>query len=284
MIDLKEIIRKELITFLNESANTITEKWSISDNIENNMDIVYDTISKDLGKASHINITDDIIAYYNEVELTIFDNKKVTLYYVCYNCRTDESCCMAYNHLEKQNGYEENENYLILTIYLVNGEIIENYSNANIKHELEHILQSIKGKENNPRYKELMNSAYHYASKVIKSKLDNEDVYTNDDYILARLIYYSNSHEQDAFINEYHNELKRNVLLMRMKNSNTHRILKEYKEDIKYFKNSLNDKNLLYALNRYRIFGYTKKNFQIMLDKQVKRFEKKMNNVEKHFK
>lgn len=275
MANIKEIIKQELISFLNESANIITEKWSISDDIETNMNNVYNTISKDLGKASHLNITNDIIAYYNETELTVFNDKKITLYYVCYNCRDEESCRIAYNCLEKQNGYEEKENYLILTIYLVNGEIIENYSNLNIKHELEHILQTIKGKENNPRYKELMNSAYHYASQVIQGRHENKNQYTNEDYILAKLMYYSNPHEQDVFVNEYYDELKRNILLMRMKNSNTHRILKEYKEDAEYFKNNLNNKNLLYALNRYRIFGYTKKNFQIMLDKQIKRFEKK---------
>ena len=45
-----------------------------------------------------------------------------------------------------------------------------------------------------------------------------------------------------------------------------------------------NGSNLLSALNKYRIFGYTKHNFKIMIDKGVKRFQKKMNNIEKHFK
>ena len=41
---------------------------------------------------------------------------------------------------------------------------------------------------------------------------------------------------------------------------------------------------MLSALNKYRIFGYTKHNFKIMIDKGITRFQKKMNNIEKHFK
>ena len=49
-------------------------------------------------------------------------------------------------------------------------------------------------------------------------------------------------------------------------------------------KNNINNQTLLQALSQYKIYGYNVKNFQIMIDKGLHRFQKKMNNIEKHFK
>ena len=163
---------------------------------------------------------------------------------------------------------------------MVNGDIIEDFSNTNIKHELEHILQISKGKQNNEKYKSLVSDAYFMATNV----LYNRDKHSHADYVIAKLIYYSDPHEQDAFMNEYYDSLKRNFHYLITKSSETHLRLKEYNELINYFNENITNSNLLSSLNKYRIFGYTKHNFKIMIDKGVKRFQKKMNNIEKHFK
>lgn len=284
--ELEDKIGNCIRTFLNESANYVNEAWSVSDSIEENMEIVYNAIGNDIGNARRTQINSNIQAFDNIVEITVFGSKRMPLHYVCYNCDSELTLKTFYNDLYARNGFNEEEDYLEITIYLVNGDIIEDYSNPNIKHELEHILQSIKGKENNPNYKELMDSAYHFASKILGSTYDGDDdnKYSENDIVVAKLIYYSNSHEQDAFMNEYHDELKRNVIRLYRKDTTIHSILNEYIECIDYFNSHLNDRNFLNAVNKYRLFGYTIKNFQIMLDKQLHRFKKKMNNVEKHFK
>lgn len=276
---MKEFIKEQIRHIVNETARLMTEKWSISDQVENTMEYVYSIIAKDLGKVTPVTITKKIFAYVNDIEIELF-GEKIFLHYVCYNCTDDENCMLIYNNGVKYNNFSENDRQLTLTLYLVNGEIIENYSNGNIMHELEHIYQIINGRNNNPNFNKLMNSSYDYASKVIS----NENEYSQEDSIIAWLIYYSNSHEQDAFINEYYDELKRNFFYIHTMDSGAHKILKRYCKYIEYFKNNLANKHLISALNNYRIFGYTKKNFLIMLDKQYKRFVKKMKNVEKHFK
>jgi hypothetical protein len=277
-MDLKEIIKKEIDTFINESATLMTERWSISDTVENAMQDIYNAIALDLRNVSPREITKTIYAYVNDIIINVF-NKSINLYYVCYNCSDEKSCNIVYRDGAKYNNFDEKNNHLTLTIYLVNGEVIEDYSNVNIIHELEHIYQIIQGRKNNPHYNKLMNSAYEYASNVI----DNKDKYTLDDYIVAKLIYYSNSHEQDAFMHEYYDDLKRNPALIHLKNSYTHKVFEQYMKDIEYFRSHMNDRALSLALNNYRLYGYTKNNFNIMLEKQSKRFEKKMRNVEKHF-
>lgn len=279
MNDFKGIIHKEVVNFLNESARIITEKWSYSNTIDDYTEYIYDIVEKTIGNAEYHSLSNDIKLYVNEVNVEIY-GIKMPFYYLCYNCRNEEACQNAHEHLDSKNGYNEKENYLIITIYLVNGDIIEDFSNTNIKHELEHILQISKGKQNNEKYKSLVSDAYFMATNV----LYNKDKHSQEDYVIAKLFYYSDPHEQDAFMNEYYDSLKRNFHFIMTKNSETHLRLKEYNQLIDFFNRNLTNKNLMLALNKYRIFGYTKHNFKIMIDKGVKRFQKKMNNIEKHFK
>ena len=160
------------------------------------------------------------------------------------------------------------------------GQLIEEPSNKNLSYELEHILQISQGIKNNPRYDQLVNSAYNMASSVIADS-ENKNKF---DVIIAWLIYYSNKHEQDAFMNEYYQDLRNMKSLMNDKNSETHLRYNDYLKKVAIFKNNINNQTLLQALSQYKIYGYNVKNFQIMIDKGLHRFQKKMNNIEKHFK
>lgn len=46
----------------------------------------------------------------------------------------------------------------------------------------------------------------------------------------------------------------------------------------------MNKTDLLTAVIKYKLYGYTISNINLMCQKGVKRYKKKMNNIEKHFK
>ena len=123
MNDFKDIIHKEVVNFLNQSARIITEKWSYSNTIDDYTEYIYDIVEKTIGNAEYHSLSNDIKLYVNEVNVEIY-GIKMPFYYLCYNCRNEEACQNAHEYLDSKNGYNEQQNYLIITIYLVNGDII----------------------------------------------------------------------------------------------------------------------------------------------------------------
>lgn len=68
------------------------------------------------------------------------------------------------------------------------------------------------------------------------------------------------------------------------KKSYTHVILNNYIYYANYFLENINNKNVLNAIKLYRIYGFNASNMKMMCTKQLNRFKRKMNNVEKNFK
>ena len=106
MNEFKDIIHKEVITFLNESARIITEKWSYSESIDEYTEYIYNTVEKTIGNAEYHSLSNDIKLYANEVNVEIY-GIKMPFYYLCYNCRNEEACQNAHEHLDSKNGYNE---------------------------------------------------------------------------------------------------------------------------------------------------------------------------------
>ena len=285
MEDIKNIIQKGLFNAIkdkiNEREKLITEMWSYSDQMDNTMDYVYDILSKNIHNGEMYKLDYGIGLRRGIIKnLTLFGIDDITFEYYIYECRDNETCRYIINNAFSENDYSENEKHLVVTFYTVMGQLIEEPSNKNLSHELEHILQISQGIKNNPRYNQLVNSAYNMASSVIADS-DNKNKF---DVIIAWLIYYSNKHEQDAFMNEYYQDLRNMKSLINDKNSETHLRYNDYLKKVAIFKNNINNQTLLQALSQYKIYGYNIKNFQIMIDKGLHRFQKKMNNIEKHFK
>lgn len=280
MDKLKKIIITELHNIIKNNTKLITEKWSISDDADFYTDKVLDDIFNDLKNSSNEFIDKGINALVGSINNYAILNKTITINYVIYNCLDDYVCDFLYNEAEKQNGFEEKENTLYITLYMVNYKWRKAYCERNLVHEIEHIVQINYGFDNNVNYKNLTDKAYEHASDV----LNHENGYNKADKLIAKLFYYSNSHEQDAFMQEYAKDIKRNITILRTKKSETHNILSLYSNICDYFLNHKNDSSIKNAIQQYRIFGYNMNNFELMATKQLNRFKRKMNNIEKNFK
>ena len=283
-MDLKHIIRKKVIEVLNEeikrNESLITEMWSYSEDMDSAMEYVYDTIANNINNTERHIMDKGIVLIKGVIKnnLTLFNIPDITCEYYVYDSSDDEKYRFIYKNGYSVNGYYEKEKLLVVTLYTVNGRLIEEPSNKNLSHELEHILQISKGLEHNKNYSQLMNSAYNYASEIIA---DSTSSITET--ILAWLIYYSNKHEQDAFMNEYYQDLRNNQQFVNDKDSETHIRLADYADKYEKFNKYADTSEMRDAIKHYKMLGYTKANLSVMFNKGLNRFKKKMLNIEKHF-
>ena len=278
---IKETVFKCFSEKIKEREQLLTEMWSYSDNMDDMMDYVYGQLSKHLYKAKLNKIDYGIGLHSGTIDnLTIFGIEGITFEYYVYECMNDNICRYVIENAYNENNYSEEDKHLVVTFFTVLGQLIEEPSNKNLSHELEHILQISMGMKNNPKYSQLTGDAYKKASRVIH-EMGNDNSF---DCLIAWLIYYSEQHEQDAFMNEYYQDLRNMKQFIRDENSETHIRYMDYKNKCEIFKNNINNKNMLNALSEYKLYGYNVNNFTIMIDKGLHRFKKKMNNVEKHFK
>lgn len=259
----------------------ITEKWSISDKVDDGINIIYKAILDDyLHNAICYKIDDGLWLYKNEeIPFNVFGIKcKLTYFY--YYTINKKMCDFIYKNASSLNGYDEKNKTLYITLYSINGEIQKEYTLKNLVHETEHLLQIHYGLNNNINYKKLTSDAYDYAS----NKIRKSDFKNYAEQVIAYLIYYSDSHEQDAFINEYYREILSNISVLLTHKAEINTILDCYKQYINYFYSNIDTNlELIQALIEYKKFGYNQNNFSTMLKKQEHRFEKKINNVKKHF-
>ena len=283
MTDINEIrkrVKKEVLQKINENISLITEMWSISDDVDWFTDKILTDILFDTPDSSQDIIDNGLIFMSNVIKNYSIYNQKFDIHYYIYDCSDDRMCKFIYEEGEKLNGYQENEKILNITLYMVNNKWKMEYCERNVSHEVEHIIQINYGYTNNPNYKKLTDNAYEQANYVLRQ----ESGYNKIDRVIAWLVYYSNSHEQDAFMQEYARELRRNPSLMITKKSETHNILNNYEQYCHYFLDNINNLNIKNAVKQYKIFGYNLTNFQMMATKQLNRFKRKMNNIEKNFK
>ena len=279
-MNLKNHIKKEFQNILTENCKILTEKWSISDEVEEYYEKILNDITLDIPNSDTEKIDNRIVFHTNVLENYHILEQTLQINYFIYNCSDIYLCDFVYNNGEKLNGYEENEKRLNITLYMVNGKWVEKYCEKNIFHEVEHILQINYGFKNNPNYTKLMSSSYDMANLILRS----DNGYTKIDKAIAWVIYYSNSHEQDAFMQEYARELRRNPSLIMSKSSEIHQILRIYSYYAEYILDNIENIKVKNAIKRYKIYGYNVTNFKMMCTKQLNRFKKKMSNIEKNFK
>lgn len=277
---IKNYIINEFRETINNNICLLTEKWSISDEVENEYDRLISTLYSDIKNCSVETIEKGLLFYSNTIHNYKVLDRVFDINYFIYNCSTDNLCDFVYNEAENLNGFQEDENILNITLYMINNIFVEKYCEKIICHEMEHIIQINYGYKNNSKYKKLMNNAYDYANNVIRQ----ENGFNKYDKLIAWLIYYSNSHEQDAFMQEYAKELKRSPSILFTKKSETHNILYFYSRYCNEFLSNIDDKAINKAISNYKIYGYNITNFKMMATKQLNRFKKKMNNIEKNFK
>lgn len=274
-------IHKHINQLIQKNKELIFERWSYSSQMDDMMDYVYTQLSNDLPNSKTRKIDNGIWLKTNVIDnLSIFGVNDVTFEYYVYVCENDEMCEYVINNCYSMNNFNEMNNELAITFYTVNYQIVEEPSNKNLSHELEHILQISQGRKNNTNYSSLMDGAYNLASQIIS---DETDINIYDETI-AWLMYYSNPHEQDSFMNEYYQDLRCHRQFLNSNDSETHLRYYDYVDKYNFFINNMNKTDLLTAVKKYKLYGYTIGNINLMCQKGIKRFKKKMNNIEKHFK
>ena len=281
MDEIRRIIRKNIDRLiLNETTQYLFERWSHSDEIDKEVERIFDTIGYTARKSEWMTvIKNKLYLIKGIVPITIF-GLDIELNYFMYVASDDETANRAINECYAVNGLSDDEKKLIITIYTVNGEVLERVSNRNVYHEVEHLFQIANTKKNNPDYISMTDRAYEQSVGVLGS-LDNQ---TEEDRNIAILYYYSNPHEQDSFMNEYYYDLVWMRQHLFDRESHPHSRLKDYEDKIKWYFANNDDEKVKYAVAKYRGYGMPKRNFEVMINKGLARFKRKMNNVEKNFK
>lgn len=274
--DIVKQVRKSINMSIVENRQFLNEKWSYSSDVEEESDKLIEAIQQIFFDGESTKITKDIIIYVGEInDYLIFDNR-ITIQYYVYNCHDMEVVKYLYNGGGYyQSGYVEVDKTLILTLYAINNDLQKGLTKKETVHEVEHIMQSFYGKINTEKYTKLVSDIYSVANNVLQSPNNHSKL----DIIVAKSIYYSNPHEQDAFMQEYYQELKKNRFIQISQKGEIHAILKEYLCCYNFIVNKCSDNDLKY----YKYYGVTKNNLSKYIRKQIKRFEKKMKNIEKHF-
>lgn len=276
---LKEHIKKEIKKLISENTILITEKWSICDKVQDGVDNVLKTIYQNVFNSDCDTIIDKQLYLFQGrvINYNLFD-ELITINYFVYNCSNKEYCNYVYENGYELNGYIESEKCLNLTLYMVNNQWEERLCENNVVHELEHILQIKYGQTNNKNYSSLMKGCYNFANSILQER----NLHNQFEVCLAILFYYCNSHEQDAFIQEYARELKKNSQILITKDCEIYKILKLTENNYNFFVN--NENKFISAVKAYKIFGYNISTMKTMFSKQINRFKKKIKNVEKNFK
>lgn len=260
----------------NRLHQSLNETWSRSEEIDLAVDKIFKSIETSIPNANHKQLDSNLELYSGNTICTLWETD-IKIEYYAYNATDTNTANYIISNGFSMNGYDETTQEMIITIYLINGDVLEPISTKNITHETEHILQIILSKKNNKNYSQLNGEEYNYAETVIYDNSTNTTAKK-----IATLFYYSNRHEQDAFMNEYYEDLKHNRQFILDKNSETHQRYFTYQHLAEWSKFQDNEE-FNAELEKYRKFGYNKKIFSIMVEKGLRRFERKMRNIEKHF-
>ena len=269
-------VRKRINKSIVENRTILDEQWSHSDEVEKECDALFEYLQYNFYKCDCERLTRNVVLFIGEVENYKMFNSTIKINFYVYNTNSMEMVDYLYNGGGYYvNGYEEKINTLTITLYAINNILQQQIAKETLVHELEHIMQISYSLKNNINYKKLTSDIYDVASNVIR----NQENYSQADCIIAYLIYYSNSHEQDAFMQSYYQELKSNRFAQVTRNSETHNILYTYQDYYKWLLNNQNNVNL----NLYKLYGVTYNNLSKYVGRQIGRFERKMKNIEKSF-
>lgn len=262
---------------LQERAELITEKWSISEDVIDASDKLLHDIKKQLINFTFQNCTNGIDLGQRLIKNYNLFTENISVQVYVYNCSSIELAKFAYNKLANLNGFIAERNELNLTLYLVNWDYVNGLNNS-VSHEIEHLYQMYLGRTKNINYTELMNQMYHQAVGI----MSNPNHYSQEVLHIAQLIYYGNPHEQDAFIQEFAREVYKNPFVANNKTSEIYLIFNNYKNYVDTYNRNKNTIQYKNALKIFRTSGVTERNFEIMINKALHRLERKIKNVEKN--
>jgi hypothetical protein len=256
------------------------EKWSHCDEIDGAVERVYKRIGEIAPDAKEETVMENrIFLRRGEFDENFF-GKKMHVFFFMFIARNEEDIDVMVDKYAGVNGIEPDEKTMYITIYTLNGTLLEPVSNKNVSHEIKHVYQMAKVGSGNVNYTNLADMAYERSSNV----LNEPNQHSESELNVAWLYYYSNPYEQDAFVEEYYKDLCHLRQFMENKNSETHQRLAMYRWLIDWYFDNRDNPEVSIAVSQYRIHGMPKRNFETMIRNGYKRFEKKIRNIEKHFK
>ena len=278
---LKEAIRRQICTMLEQSEQILLEKWSRSEEIDNGINAIYDTIRSTYATLPVTGGGKNVgwIKRHGIVPMSMF-GEDITLDYTLYNCKDEQAFADALAQSIEINQFSEGSKTLEIPIFSISGNVPYEPTQRVLNHEVEHVFQFVMAKKNNLDAEnailDISPKAYDAAVAVIDNGMEG------DAALLAWLIYYSDRHEQDALMNEYFSEMRHRMHGGKADREIKHRE-RDYNSKANEFKSRFNTESLQNAMKSYLIYGYTPNVFYTMVDKGYKRFVRKMKNIEKHF-
>ena len=138
---INEKVKKIVSQKINESIELITEKWSISDEVDIFSEKMLKDILLDIPNAKQEFIDDGLLFVSNIIKNYSICEQSFELNYYIYNCSNEKLCDFVYKEAMNLNGYEEDKKVLHLTLYMINNIWKMEYCEKNVSHEIEHILQ-----------------------------------------------------------------------------------------------------------------------------------------------
>lgn len=256
----------------------LLERWSHSEDVDRYVDYVYGKI-KEAGNTLEWKKTEypNLFVQSGKTDVTIF-GIDLTLCFTVYFAFSHDAAKHAIERHNSGNSIDLDGKRLNIIVFVHNGEVVEAVSTPNIMHEIEHLLQISKGFKSKEDMHDIVNAAYHVAYSIL---IGGE--YGEEEKAVARLVYISNPHEQDALMNEYYYQLMHHEQFVGVRGGATIDTLKKYEEDAEWFLGNMYEPWMDALITRYRAVGLNRSVFGSMVRNGLHRFKRKMRNVEKHF-
>lgn len=186
----------------------LMEEMSVSREVENASDRLKNKILNEYKSNNMLDFSDNLVLYKGKTEYTAFG--------ITFNVSYEVYEVDDVRLLRKQDYYmvslnkADIEKNTLTVLLLVYRNRVLSYSDDSLTHELMHFLQWAKKKEKYNDSKQLTNDLYTRAVCVLTNidEKEHERFYTQEEKIIAWLIYLSTPREQDAYLNGYYAELK----------------------------------------------------------------------------
>lgn len=253
----------------NIDENFLNEWKSVSDEVISISESILEHILRDSnGRRFRISQINGFVYVENKEGFSFSFDKTydITVKYIIYNCKSyeEEKYCLKAIGVDANSEWDELTKTLTVVTTMVDFKRSE-LSLEPIVHEVEHMLQYKNGMLKRE-------SLYEKMVEMIKRGKNDEK-----GYWIGMGLYYTFKHEQDAFIQQFYQYLKRQPKKIS---------LDDAIDNFEHFKNI---ENIYYAVydhyndktanKKINELGYTRKDYYKRLNYSYKRFLKKLNNV-----
>lgn len=257
----------------------LLEELSVSRETENASERLKDNILSQYKNNIPLEYSDNLTLYKGGLDFTAFGITFKVTYFIYVVDDVRKLSNIDYQ-VTSNNIADIENNTLTVSLFVYRGKILP-LSEDSLRHEMIHFLQWGKKKTKYKESKSLTDSLYQMSVLVLLGKNEEGNIkkYSECEKIIATLVYYSSSREQDAYVNGYYAEMCKNDeptktpdLIVAI---NNFEYTKERFSDL-YGTDEMNNAFLL-----FKDCGLTQKSFIQMVENATERFYKKKSRVDK---